>query len=659
MSQDFEQVLSAAQADGSLNPAWKKFVNTRFFVPVILPPASAAGSITLRLSGSTGATGQSILISEVRERVERHHGSAIAALSGAEVVRMLHAEAGILVALSDRTFDIARDRVEWLRKGIEASLAKAAAKAREAGAAPSPLRQQAGRPLDIAAHKPRNVTIPDIDLEFVVPADWRQSGMARGFRYHDDSTGSVLEATGFQRADVSLAKWVDMRLSLVQHEMRYLKQDGEPYDIDGELWHERVKGKATEFTGTFPGDDVESRYLVACLHIDGTLVSMAIRAPAAAFEQNRALYTWLLSRVNIKHVTTEAYDAPPSAGASAAPSQPQDAPGVFGLSMAGRIGRLRALAYALPAFLPLFLIAMLAPVIAPKGQFAAFAAILASTVVAMFFCVRLMVLRLHDVNISGKWLFWFVLAIALGGAVGNKNVVSVASVIFWVGSMIIYCVVAGTDGDNDFGEAPGPNSGMVKFWAGLFIVLQIVGLGREAKMQGARYRQVPNPVQDHSRAKPVDPNVYFWVSPDRELLIDFPGEPKEVPVPPALRARLGGASVQQSVATAEGREYIVQIIDYGVAAPEVGKVLQTLQDAAAGADGELVSRATGWDSERHQEGSVKVRLAGGMMRSLRFGLSGSKAYVATAFYKDDPASRERVEEFSRSFSMPRRPSIVR
>ncbi|MDQ1815893.1 hypothetical protein RBA41_21590 [Massilia sp. CCM 9210] len=46
----------------------------------------------------------------------------------AEPVRMLHAEAGILAALSDRTVDIAGDRVEWLRKGIEASLAKAAAR---------------------------------------------------------------------------------------------------------------------------------------------------------------------------------------------------------------------------------------------------------------------------------------------------------------------------------------------------------------------------------------------------------------------------------------------------------------------------------------------------------------------------------------------------
>ncbi|NHZ81151.1 DUF805 domain-containing protein [Massilia sp. CCM 8695] len=671
MSQDFEQVLSAAQANGLLNPAWKKFVHTKFFVPVVRPPGSDAANISLHLSDTAGATGQSILISEVRERVERHHGSAIDSLSGADVVRMLHAEAGILVALSDRSFAIARDRVEWLRKGIEASLARAAAAARDSAAtlapapvvpaqpAPAAVRQQAGAPLDIAALKPRNVTIAGIGLAFFVPADWRQSSMPRGLRFHADSSGSVLEASGLRRPDVSLNQWVGMRLALVRHEMRYLKQDGEPYDIDGAEWGDRVKGKAIEFTGTFPGDESESRYLVACIRIDGTVCAITIRAPVAAFEQNRALYQWFLSRVDIVAAPAGVYGTPASTGGSAAASQQQDAPGVFGLSMEGRIGRLRALAYALPVFLPLILIAVLAPVIAPKGQFAAFAAILAGAVIAMFFCVRLMVLRLHDVNISGKWLFWFILAIALGAAAGQKNFVSVASAIFWFGSMMIYCVIAGTGGDNDFGEVPGPDSNVIKFWAGLFIVLQIIGMGRAAIVQGGRYRQVPNPFHDLSRTTPVDPNVYFWVSPDRELLIDFPGEPKKVPIPPALRARLGGANAQQSVAMAEGREYTVQIIDFGAAAPDVGKVLQILQDAAAGTDGELVSRETGWDSDRHQRGSVKVRLPGGMMRSLSFGLAGSKAYVATAFYKDDPASRVRVEEFFSSFRMPRRPAIVR
>ncbi|MDQ1815894.1 hypothetical protein RBA41_21595 [Massilia sp. CCM 9210] len=53
---------------------------------------------------------------------------------------------------------------------------------------------------------------------------------------------------------------------------------------------------------------------------------------------------------------------------------------------------------------------------------------------SMFFCMRLMVLRLHDVNLSGKWLLGLILAIGLGGAVGKEYFVMAASVMFWSGS---------------------------------------------------------------------------------------------------------------------------------------------------------------------------------------------------------------------------------
>ena len=320
----FEQALAAAQADGSFTPAWKKFVKTKFFVPVTRSADDNPRNFTLKLSEAAGAP-RTLLISEVRARVEAEHAGALASLSGADVVKMLQAEAAILVALSGSAFAIARERVEWLKKGLEAGQARAASQAPSAAPVvaaraapipappPPPVRRAAG-PLDVAALMPRNVTIAKLGFEFFIPGHWTESPISAGMRYQDPVSGTVVEATGFHRADVSLAQFVAMRLELVRHELRYLSQDGESYPINGDAWRDRIKGVATELSGIVPGDELESRFLLACIRVDGTLVSVTIRAHAQAFEDDRALYKWMLGRVDISPAA--ALEA--SAGARAA-----------------------------------------------------------------------------------------------------------------------------------------------------------------------------------------------------------------------------------------------------------------------------------------------------------------------------------------------------
>ena len=315
-SETFEQVLAAAQADGSFTAAWKKFVKTQFYVPVNRASDDNPRNFTLHLSASPDGAHRTLLISEVRARVEQEHRGGLAALSGAEVVRLLHAEAGILVALSDRAFAIARDRVSWLKKGLEAAQAKAHAApavtvAPAVAPAPTPtptltsVPRRAPGPLDVAALEPRLVTLPRLGLEFYVPGAWTETRTSTGVRLLDQASGTQLEATGFHREDLSLAQFVAMRLDLMRQQMRYLKQDGESYPIDGDMWRDRVKGKATEFVGTFPGDEGPSRYLLACVRIEGTLVSITIRAGADAFTDHRAVYKWLLGRVDIGAVAAD------------------------------------------------------------------------------------------------------------------------------------------------------------------------------------------------------------------------------------------------------------------------------------------------------------------------------------------------------------------
>ncbi|MDQ1834478.1 DUF805 domain-containing protein [Massilia scottii] len=509
-------------------------MNTRFFVPVRSASGSGASSAELHLTDAAGDGKRSILVAEVRAQVEPQQGSVLTSLLGHDLVRMLQPGAGIRIALSDRVFEIAGDRVEWLRKGIEASLAKAAAKAGGAAsaAAPAPVpapaaasvparaaepvrapapaipgkaapartsvRRPAAATLDVAALEPRSVVMPNIGLALFVPAAWRESGTPGGLRFQDKQSGTLLELTGSLRPNVSLTQWMSNRIGMVQREMPCLTQDGAAYDISGEGWGERIEGKAAEFSGTFPGDKAASRFLLACMRIDGTVVAITIRAPAAAFEQQRAVYQWLLGRVNIKPVAAELYSmaaAPGGAsinaleagvysvsaasmgGGAAAQREEGDEPGMVGLSMKGRIGRLRAMAYSMPLLVAVFVGGIATAVVGLNAGVAVYVVGGLVAIAILYLSIRLMVLRMHDVNLSGKWLIGLFAAMMLMGAFDKKaEFMAVASVLFSFGTMLIYCLVPGTDGENDYGDATGPDSTLVKVGAGLFILMYGVTL---------------------------------------------------------------------------------------------------------------------------------------------------------------------------------------
>lgn len=330
-SETFEQVLSAAQIEGSFNSAWKKFVMTRFFVPVM--PLAGDDPKKFQLVTTAGPQGASIQISEVRERLEPHAGT-LASLYGADVIRMLHAEADILVALSDRAFNIARDRVEWLRKGIEASQAKTAAAKAASAPAPAPAPAPVPAPVaaapapetaaaadstpapvfDIAAIALRDAAMPELGIALSVPAAWTESRSSKVLRFTDPVAGTKLEVSGLVREGISLVQWQESRFNLIRHEMRHLTREGPTIALCSEHWRGGLKGSATEFTGVYPGDAEPSRYLLACFHLDGAVASIAIKAASATFEEQRPLYQWILERIVLARPDPDA-ERQPAAGA--------------------------------------------------------------------------------------------------------------------------------------------------------------------------------------------------------------------------------------------------------------------------------------------------------------------------------------------------------
>jgi uncharacterized membrane protein YhaH (DUF805 family) len=646
-SETFEQVLTAAQADGAFAPAWKKFVNTRFFVPVV-PAAGDARKFTLHLAPGAEHGSQAIRISEVRERLAQPQGTTLATLTGADVVRMLHAEADILIALSDRAFSIARERVDWLKKGIEASQARAAAKALEAAApapvaapqppaapvvAPAPAPAKAPRRsqvLDVSALRPRSVSLAKVGLDFFVPGDWREVQDTKGLRLVDAASGINLLASGMHRPGMTLAQWQAMRMTLVQHEMRYLTQDGASYDIDGDNWRSRIKGMATEFVGTFPGDDFPSRYLVAVIHTEGTVASIAIRAPAEAFEDNRALFKWLLARIDVRPEAAVEMTVVSGREARRTSFDDDAVPGVVGLSVRGRISRLQAMAYSFAVMLPMVVVAVIVALIPQRNPTALIAMLITALVITCWFAVRLIVLRLHDCNRSGKWIIGLPALALLFGVLRLPSLAGWTLLAFWVLVLLFYFLVPGTDGDNDFGAPPDENSGWVKFGAALFVALQLAGVMGAPKVMNApgAFR---SPLGASSSAVQSEAGQPFS-PPDRSFMVTVPGIPAPMPSMPGL-ARLQHYQLQT-----DRQLYIMQSIDYGKTPLDRYGIMDKLEADVVGRDGTLISSKPVY--LRGLKGrEVRVQLPNGMQRAARFVLSDTHMFnVVVIAHESDQAA---------------------
>ncbi len=692
-SETFEQVLTAAQAAGSLSPAWKKFVNTKFYVAIDRSPDNDHKNFTLHWREHDGQP--AVTISEEPTRIDAQPGNALVALSGAEVVRRLRAGDGILVALSDRAFSIARDRVEWLRNGIQAAQARAAEKARQAAGAfpvidavsspvpapapvptspapapvpaptpPAPValakvasapvslspvqRNQVGV-LDVAALKPRNITLPKIGLDFFVPSDWTETKTNTGLRFSDPDRAGTVEASGFHRPNLSSAQWLEMRLALVAHEMRYLTQDGASYPFEGESWRGRIKGMATEFTGTFPGDDVESRYLVACIWTDGVVASIAIRAPADLFERNRQLYKWLLGRVDMHAVQTTVY-SPPGASLAADEWEEGETPSVFAFSLRGRLGRVRAMAYNF-LMMPLAgLLGVLAAVLLPANRFVGAVVLIIAGAMLAWFGVRLMVLRMHDLNLSGKWLLAVFGLFMLAGAIQNVILLGVVAVIFAFGWLVFGCFAPGTAGENNYGPPPGPNSSLVKIGAALLILFQVGQIGAIGSGKYAGYgKTLPFP---NARSGGAASKLDMPFTPkDVSFTVMLPGTPEEIKLDAGMREQLGDVELLQYQLRADNNVYMLQSINYGQSMPDDRfDALDSMQESVIGKNGVLIS-STPVLMKGTTGREVKVKLPGGGIRAARFAVIGTRFCMASITAPDADKAAPAVDAFLKSFKL--------
>lgn len=162
---------------------------------------------------------------------------------------------------------------------------------------------------------------------------------------------------------------------------------------------------------------------------------------------------------------------------------------VFGMSTQGRIGRLRYLAYFWPS-MGLMMVAgigaaLLLPAMArAKPGFGTFALMILFAIVVFWMSLRVAVLRLHDLNRSGKWVLLLFFMGAAAGASGSPRLVLASAAVGWILSLLLM-VWPGSQDDNDYGPPSPPNTEWVIIGALMFLGLSAMGV--MGMMQSDKY----------------------------------------------------------------------------------------------------------------------------------------------------------------------------
>ena len=158
-----------------------------------------------------------------------------------------------------------------------------------------------------------------------------------------------------------------------------------------------------------------------------------------------------------------------------------DTPSALSLSLTGRIGRLRYLAYWWPTMLLSGFLMLLA--IRPGTVDKTSTIVLVVLLCGLWMCVslRLMALRMHDLNQSSKWLLVAIFLPGVFFALGKPQLGAMCSGLFWIGGLMLL-LVPGTEGDNTYGPPPGANTTLVKVGAGIILFFMVLGIIGNIKM---------------------------------------------------------------------------------------------------------------------------------------------------------------------------------
>lgn len=121
---EWGDIAAAASAAGSMKPAWTAFLKRKFYVPILRSPDDNPKNYLLHFQRDAGGRNPTLVIAEVRERLDLEQGDGTVALSGVELLLRLDGQGAIDVTLEHGVFKISKKRADWLRSGIETTKAR-------------------------------------------------------------------------------------------------------------------------------------------------------------------------------------------------------------------------------------------------------------------------------------------------------------------------------------------------------------------------------------------------------------------------------------------------------------------------------------------------------------------------------------------------------
>jgi uncharacterized membrane protein YhaH (DUF805 family) len=319
--------------------------------------------------------------------------------------------------------------------------------------------------------------------------------------------------------------------------------------------------------------------------------------------------------------------------------------------MHGRIGRLRAMAYSFPIMGAAILAGVLGMFMFAKSPVASGAFMLLLIAATLYACVRLMVLRLHDVNLSGKWILGFVLVAGVAGALQLPGLISAVSVLFWLAMTVIYCFIPGNPGDNDFGVPPGPNTTLVHIGAGLYILLQVVALSAQLKTGGLQPGGFGSAAASRAGAQnaAMEEGLGLRFSPPGgNFSVNLPDQPREIQAAPELRQGMGPGAMQQYQLVTESAVYMMQSLNFGRSVDEDG-AMDAFKTATVGSDVLISEELVLFNGHKGRE--VRVRLPGQRIRAARFVVAGGRLSLVSIVTSGDHNGVALADAFLGSFEV--------
>ncbi len=116
----FERAVIEAKTTNDFLPVWNLFINTRFFVIVKTDEKNSTTNNFVFSIFNSQETKDSpmVLVSEKIERLENPGSNKAIQVTGAELVKMLNPEVGIMVGTADGGLGIPKHLVQWIKNSI-------------------------------------------------------------------------------------------------------------------------------------------------------------------------------------------------------------------------------------------------------------------------------------------------------------------------------------------------------------------------------------------------------------------------------------------------------------------------------------------------------------------------------------------------------------